>query len=114
MRPAIFLAIGISGATFQLQIAGAEVSTTKAPTIELGKPMEIDFGRGSAWHGLDTVRITTNGAVTLYKQTRINSQRAWQTASLELSNSDQKRISDAFVTNQLLNLKDQIATNVAD
>jgi hypothetical protein len=114
MTPAKILAIGLSVANLQWQIAGAEVSRTKAPAIELSKPLEIDFGRGSGWHGLDTVRITTNGAVTLYKQTLINSQRSWQTASLQLSNSDQKKISDALITNQLLNLKDQIATNVAD
>jgi hypothetical protein len=114
MRPAIILAIGISVANFQGQIAGAEVSPTEAPTIELSKPLEIAFGRGSGWHGLDTIRILTNGVVTLYKQTLIKNQRSWQTASLQLSTSDQKKISEALLTNRILNLKDQIATNVAD
>jgi hypothetical protein len=95
-------------------VFGAETASASESGIEPTKPFELHFGRGSGWRGLDTVQIKTNGDVILYRQVRNLSQREWQTATLTISKSDHKAICDALITNQVLNLHNQVATNVSD
>ena len=59
------------------------------PKIDPSQPCQIVFGRGSGWHGLDTVKIVADGTVTLYRERYDNLPNArkqfWETASLKLS-----------------------------
>src|SRR5205085_1415729 len=61
------------------------------PEFELDPslPYRIEFGQGSGWHGLDTVKITSDGKVIIHVAKEIvqggSHSLFWETGSLSLS-----------------------------
>ena len=49
--------------------------------VDPARDFHFEFGRGSAWKGLDTVSFGRNGVVTLFRQ---DPQESWQRSSLKL------------------------------
>jgi|SRR5579859_6489156 len=70
----------------------------------------IEFGRGSGWHGLNTVKILDDGTVILYRQTRTG----WETAQTSLSPESVARVLDDVEKNGLLELKRAYHEDIAD
>src|SRR5262245_50445076 len=64
--------------------------------IDPGQPWRIEFGRGSGWHGLETVKLDQDGRVVLH---RANSGQ-WATTTLQLSQDAVTRILEAVVANR--------------
>src|SRR5262249_17528564 len=80
--------------------------------IDPSQPFRIELGRGSGWHGLNTVKVTQDGAVLLYRQ---NAQESgWEQTSLTLSPEALKAILEAVEANKLLHLERAYHANVAD
>ncbi len=78
---ALILAAGCSG----------RIEKDKRPSfqIDLSQPFRIEFGRGSGWDGLDTVKIDQTGRVVVHRQRWEQrggiSYPLWDTATLQLS-----------------------------
>lgn len=49
--------------------------------VDPARDFHFEFGRGSGWHGLETVAFGTDGVVTLF---RLHPQVGWQRSSLKL------------------------------
>ena len=49
--------------------------------VDPARDFHFEFGRGSGWHGLDTVSFGRDGVVTLFRQ---HPQAGWQRSSLKL------------------------------
>ncbi len=87
-------------------------------TIDAGKPWKIEFGRGSGWEGLDTVKLTDDGKVVLHRQTwqadnGIRSAK-WETAQLALPRDAVASILATVSKTRLLDLHREYHANVAD
>jgi hypothetical protein len=69
-----------------------------SPPFSLGETeaFRLEFGRGSGWHGLDTVKVDSGGETVLHRLKREqwgNSYRqVWETTRLKLSSADVKEL----------------------
>jgi hypothetical protein len=63
----------------------------------------IELGRGSGWHGLDTVKVRSDGTVTLHRMSHPFDR--WETATLRLPPTALALVVDAVGQNRLLALK---------
>lgn len=50
-------------------------------TLNSSRPFRIEFGRGSGWHGLDTVQVSNDGTVKMY---RIGAQARTETTTFSM------------------------------
>src|SRR5262245_50480556 len=86
--------------------------------LSADQPFKIVLGRGSGWHGLDTVAITESGAVTVHRRTVIsdgeNPIRGWEEAELSLPRDLLMKVVDSIEANHLLKLADVYSGSVAD
>jgi len=64
------------------------------------KPWRIEFGRGSGYHGLDTVKLDQGGHLVLH---RLGS-RGWETAAVDLQADVVAQVLEAVEANRLLEL----------
>jgi hypothetical protein len=78
--------------------------------LDITKPFQISLGRGSGWHGLDTIEINQSGIVTLHKMTK----NGWQSGQLKIDNLSLNLILDKFHDLNLLQLNKKYAANVHD
>jgi hypothetical protein len=55
-------------------------------TIDRTQPFWLEFGRGSGWHGLDTIKIDQTGRVVLHRKkiTRQEKVNVWEVATVQL------------------------------
>jgi len=87
-------------------------------SIDTGKPWKIEFGRGSGWEGLDTVKLTDDGKVILHRQTwqAANGIRSakWETAQLALPRDAVANVLATVSKTRLLDLHREYHANVAD
>lgn len=72
--------------------------------IDPTRPFRLEFGRGSGWHGLDTIRIDQDGKVVLYRLNRREQEPGWETAELQLRPDTLAEVLKAVETNNLMNL----------
>jgi hypothetical protein len=86
--------------------------------IEPTKPFRIEFGRGSGWHGLDTIKVDQDGRVVLHRE---NHQRqgdtiiqSWEKATLQLPPRSLTKVLEAVEANRLMELHKGYHANVAD
>lgn len=75
--------------------------------IDFKKPFKIEFGRGSGWHGLDTIKIFSDGKIVIHdiyfeKEKDVTVQYC-KTTSFILGSKDLKLIID-FIERELLSL----------
>jgi len=88
-------------------------------TIDRTQPFWLEFGRGSAWHGLDTIKIDQTGRVVLH---RMNSTRqenvevlSWEVGSLQLPPEGVAEVVKAVESDGLMGLQKAYRhENVAD
>ena len=91
----LILAMLLSGCT------AVEPDSRPAFVLDASKPFVIEFGRGSGWHGLDVVKISKTGSVELHRtENRPNAE----TATLQLSAADVKKVVDQLNSCQLTSL----------
>jgi hypothetical protein len=86
--------------------------------IDPGKPWRLEFGRGSGWHGLDTIKLDNDGRLVLH---RLKPERqgdtiahSWETASLELPADAVAKVLEAVEAHRLLELNKAYHAAVAD
>jgi hypothetical protein len=75
----------------------------------------IEFGRGSGWHGLETVKVASDGSVVVHRFNQQADDGSWETASLTLPPDAVAEVLASVDKHQLLALrKTYRANNVAD
>jgi hypothetical protein len=95
--------------------------------IDPDLPYHIELGQGSGWHGLDTVRITSDGMVVLFRSHHVYLPRHplffwqtemhvfyWETATFQLDKDAQQAVLQAIADCQLLKLHKTYSANIAD
>jgi hypothetical protein len=87
-------------------------------TIDRAQPFWLEFGRGSGWHGLDTVKLDQTGRVVLH---RMKSERqqdvtvlSWEVATLQLPPEAVAEVLKAVDSNDLMGLHKAYHENIAD
>lgn len=87
-------------------------------TIDRTQPFRLEFGRGSGWHGLNTIKIDQTGLVVLH---RLNSEHRqivnvmpWEVVTLQLPSEAIAEVLKAVETNDLMGLHKAYHENVAD
>jgi hypothetical protein len=75
------------------------------------QPFKLDFGRGSGWHGLDTVAIAQDGQTSLHRSRRNGS---WERSSLRLSAEQIRAVARAVARHGLPRLAKEYHTDIAD
>jgi hypothetical protein len=79
--------------------------------IDPRQPWRIEFGRGSGWHGLDTVKLDQTGHAVLH---RLKGGDSWETATLDLPADTVTKVLEAVEANHLLELDKAYHAAVAD
>jgi hypothetical protein len=96
-----------------LVVVGVGLVVLWRPTAALfhldpGRPYRLEFGRGSGWHGLDTIKVLQDGTVTLHRQRHESDGQAlhgyWETARLKLPPEALARVVDAIEEHRLLGM----------
>jgi hypothetical protein len=97
-----------------------KVDKDTARSFELNpkEPFQIEFGRGSSIFGLDSLRILSDGTLTLFRK-RIRSQGKnqldiWQIATLQLEHEEINELIRLIKDNRLLKLERGYHAAVAD
>jgi hypothetical protein len=98
-----------------LRIAGSFGSADSAGNlrrIDPDQPFKIEFGRGSGLYGLQTVLITTDGNVTVYRGGR---GKDWETTTVQLPKESVAAVLAAVDNTRVLGLKHRyVRANIAD
>lgn len=66
-----------------------EPASTPPFDVDTSKAFHFELGRGSGWHGLDTITFGMDGLTTLHRQSR---EHGWETASITLPPDAIRRI----------------------
>jgi len=86
--------------------------------IDSAQPFHIEFGRGSGWHGLDTVKLDQTGRVVLHRcryERRPDAIRGFlETTTLQLSPEALAEVLKSVESNNLLGLSKKYTTNIND
>jgi hypothetical protein len=76
--------------------------------LDPDQPYRIEFGRGSGWHGLNTVRVEQDGGVTLHRERTEREGEVqvphWETATLRLPPEGRAAVLAAVVDTRVLGL----------
>jgi hypothetical protein len=106
----VFAVVGCSG--------HVEKDDRPAFTIDRTQPFWLEFGRGSGWHGLNTVQMDQTGRVLLH---RMKSERqqdvtmlSWEAATLQLSPEAVADVLKAVESNNLMGLHKAYHEDIAD
>ena len=79
---------------------------------------QFEFGRGSGWHGLDTVKLDQNGRLVLHRLKRERQGEvivlSWETATAQLPSDAVAKVFEAVGTNRLLVLDKAYHADVCD
>jgi hypothetical protein len=91
----------------------SHVEKDDRPTFQIdpSKPFQIEFGRGSGWHGLDTVKVNQDGLVVLH---RLKKSADWERATLQLPDDALAKVLEQVDADHLLELHRAYHANVAD
>lgn len=95
-----FAVVGCSGRV--------EMDDRPSFTIDHAQPFWLEFGRGSGWHGLNTVKIDQTGKVVLHRMKSESQQDvtvlSWEAATLQLSPEALAEVPKAVESNSLTGL----------
>jgi hypothetical protein len=110
----IAFALAVIGGVYLLAVR----NDRPAFTIDHTQPFWVEFGRGSGWHGLDTVKIDQTGRVVLHRmksehQVHVNAL-SWEVATLQLSPEALDEVLKAVESNKLMGLQKAYHENIAD
>jgi hypothetical protein len=96
----------------------AVLNDRPAFTIDHTQPFWLEFGRGSGWHGLDTVKIDQTGRAVLH---RMKSERkedvtvlSWEAATVQLSPEALAEVLKAVESNGLMGLRKAYHEDIHD
>lgn len=109
---------------FALAVVGGVVyflavrNDSSAFTIDHTQPFWLEFGRGSGWHGLDTVKLDQTGRAVVH---RMKAERkedvtvlSWEVATLQLSPDALAEVLKAVESNDLMELHKEYHENIHD
>jgi hypothetical protein len=86
--------------------------------LDPDRSWRIEFGRGSGWHGLDTIRLEQTGQAAFYrlKQERQGEEMvpSWETATARLSPEAITKVLEAVEVNRLPGLDKEYHAAVVD
>jgi hypothetical protein len=89
-----------------------------ALTIDHAQPFWLEFGRGSGWHGLDTVKLDQTGRTVLHRMKSEHKDDveflSWQVATLQLSPRALGEVLKAVESNGLLGLHGEYHAKIHD
>lgn len=74
----------------------------------------IQFGRGSGWHGLDTVKIASDGTVVLHRLNRGERVFQWEATSFTLPPNALAKVFASIEKNHLMDMERKYQAHVAD
>jgi hypothetical protein len=81
-------------------------------------PFWLEFGRGSGWHGLNTVKIDQTGRVVLHRMKSMHQNdvtvQSWEVGTLQLPPEAITELLKAVESNNLLGLQKAYHANVHD
>jgi hypothetical protein len=80
-------------------------------TIDRTQPFWLEFGRGSGWHGLDTIKLDKTGGVVLH---RMKSTMSWEVAALQLPPEAIAEVLKAVESNGLMRLHKAYHADIHD
>jgi hypothetical protein len=93
-------------------------ATAPAPNIDHTQPFWLEFGRGSGWHGLETIKIDQTGRVVLHriksKQPDNATFNSCEVATLRLSPEALAEVHKAVESNGLMELDEAYHQHVVD
>jgi hypothetical protein len=103
MNRSMVIALAVAGCSGRF-----EKDDRPAFTIDRTQPFCLEFGRGSGWHGLDTVKIDQTGEVVLHRmkserQKNVNAL-SWERTTLQLSPESLADVLKAVESNNLIGL----------
>ena len=78
--------------------------------VDPAKPFQIQLGRGSGWHGLDTIKISQDGTVLLNRAT----DRGAQSATLQLEPAAIDDLLRSIEENHLMKLDRVYGSDIED
>jgi len=78
--------------------------------LDPAAPYRIEFGRGSGWHGLDTVKVTDDGSVVLH----VFRHNAWYVGGMSLPQPALAQVLEAVDDNHLLAMHKGYHADVCD
>lgn len=86
--------------------------------LDPGAPWRIEFGRGSGWHGLDTVKLDQNGRAVFHRLKRERHgdiiAHSWETTTAQLSPEAVGTLLESIEANRLLRLAKEYHADLAD
>ena len=80
-------------------------------TIDSSQAFRLEFGRGSGWHGLDTVRVDQDGGVVLHRRQQAD---VWETTTLQLPPNALADVLKAVESNGLMGLHREYHADIHD
>ncbi len=98
----VVVALAAALATFIFWPRPAAPALGLLTSLDPEQPYQIEFGRGSGWHGLDTIMIRSDGRVTVHRQ--VYADKPWETTTLRLPPEALAQVRDAIEKNDLLAL----------
>jgi hypothetical protein len=100
------LALGLPAAVVAWGVWGFPLWVTFR--LDPEQPYRIELGRGSGWHGLNTVRVDQEGSVMLYRQQEVEVAGVWESyweeATLRLPPEGQAAVLAAVADTRVLGL----------
>jgi hypothetical protein len=96
-------------------LSSIEADSRPAMRFDSSKPYRLEFGRGSGWHGLDTVVLEQDGTVVMHRLKAEKKDEVihqyWETGTFQLDTNATQRIAE-IISN--LNLVDMHRAYHAD
>lgn len=87
-------------------------------TIDHSQPFWLEFGRGSGWHGLNTVKIDQTGRAVLHRMKSECKEDvtvlSWEVATLQLSPEALDEVLKAVESNDLMGLRKEYHEDIHD
>ena len=92
-----------------------EREDTRPPMqFNIDKTYRLEFGRGSGWHGLDTIKIDDSNQVTLHRLREENGVLHWEHTEVDLTASDKQEIGQLIVDLGIPKMKRSYHADVHD
>ena len=86
--------------------------------IDAAQPFQVEFGRGSGWEGLDTIKLDEKGVVVLHRMKPETEGDPgglrWETATLQLRPAALGEVLKAVESNGLMEMRKAYHEDIAD
>src|SRR5687767_12389306 len=104
----IVFALAVVGCSDRVDSDRVEKDDRPAFTIDRAQPFRLEFGRGSGWHGLDTVKLDETGRFVVHrmKSTRQDDVNvlSWEGATLQWPREAVAEVLKSVESNGLMRL----------